>query len=85
MFLLLLEKEAIWTGVFYQLNSKTTQCQNHFDTNLIEIYSVVIEILSISCFVLFQVMADGGHIGMPNCKKKIKLVTYKDHCDRKLI
>ena len=71
---------------FYQLNSKTTQCQNHFDTNLIKIYSVVIEILSVSCFVLFQVIADGGNIGMPNCKKKkIKLATYKDHCDTKLI
>ena len=30
------------------------------------------EILSFSCLSLFLVTANGGHLGMPNCKKKKK-------------
>ena len=50
---------------------KHTQGKNHFDTNLLKIHLTVrpIQKLSISCFVLILVMADGCHIGMPNCKK----------------
>ena len=47
------------------MNLKSTQCENHFDTNLIESHSVVIAILSISCCVLFEVTANGGHLGTP--------------------
>ena len=43
--------------------------QNYFETNFIKIHSAVIQILSFSCSVLFLVMANGGHLGMPNCKK----------------
>ena len=50
-------------------NFEATQCKNHFDTNLVKIHLAVIEILSFSCFVLFLVMADGGHFGMQNCKR----------------
>ena len=53
--------------------SETSQCKNHFDTNFIKIHSAVTEILSFSCFVLFLVTADGGHLGMPKCKKSKKL------------
>ena len=42
------------------------------NTDLIKIYSVVIEILSVSCSVLLLVTADGGNLGTPNCKKKKK-------------
>ena len=43
---------------FFLFDFKTTQCENHFDTNLIKIHSVFIDILSISCSVLFLVTAD---------------------------
>ena len=42
---------------------ETSQCKNHFDTNFVKIHSAVTEILSFSCFVLFLVTADGGHLG----------------------
>ena len=51
---------------------KTTYCKNHFDTNLVTIHEAVIEILSFSCSVLFLVMTNGSHAGMPNSKKKKK-------------
>ena len=44
-----------------------------FDTNLIELHSVVIEILSISCFVLFLFSADGSHLETHDCKKSYRL------------
>ena len=50
-------------------NFERTQYKNQFDANLVNIRLAVIERLSISCFVLFLVTADGGHLGMPNCKK----------------
>ena len=56
------------TGIFL-FNFETIQQKNHFDTILIKIHLAVIEILSFSCFVLFLVMADGSHLGMPNCEK----------------
>ena len=59
---------AILTGIFL-FNFETIPCKNHFDTNL------VIEILSFSCSVLFLVMANGGHLGMPNRKKSKRLHT----------
>ena len=65
--LLFLVMEAIWTDLFL-CNFETTLYKNHFDVNLVKIHSAVIEILSISCFVLFLVTLDGGHIGMPNCE-----------------
>ena len=37
----------------FVLNFTTFQCDNHFDTNWIKIHSAVIEILLMSCFVLF--------------------------------
>ena len=55
-----------WSLLF---NFETTQCKNQFDTNLVRIHSVRIEILSFSCFMLFLVTADGNHFGTPNCKK----------------
>ena len=55
--------------VYLLLNFKTTECENHFDTNSIKSHSAIIEVLPMSCFVLFGVTADGGHLGIPNCKK----------------
>ena len=40
-----------------------------FRHNFVKIHSVVIEILSCSCFVLFLVTADGYHLALPNCEK----------------
>ena len=34
-------------------NSETTQCENYFSTNLVTIHEVVIEVMAVSCFVLF--------------------------------
>ena len=34
---------------------ETTQYKNHFNANLVKIHSAVIEMLSISCFVLFLI------------------------------
>ena len=48
-----------WSILF---NFETTQCMNHFDMNLLEIHSVAIEILSISCFVQFLVKKQTGAI-----------------------
>ena len=62
----------LWTSswlVYFLINFETTQCKNHFDTNWIKIHSAVIEVVSFSCFWQFLVMADGGHLVMPNCKK----------------
>ena len=42
------------------------------------------EILSFPCFSLLVVTADGGHLGMPNCEKKIKTASNKKHSDTKL-
>ena len=36
--------------------------QESFDTNLVKIHSAGIEKLPISCFVLFLVTADDGHL-----------------------
>ena len=60
-----------FTGTFL-FNFETTQCKNHFDTNLVKIHSAVTEILSFSCSVRFLVTPNGGHLGIPNCKKKNK-------------
>ena len=65
---------AILTGIFL-FNFETTQCKNYFDTNLVKIHQAVIEIFSFSYSVLFFVMANGGHLGMPNCKKSKQLHT----------
>ena len=65
--LLFLVTEAILTDLFL-INFETTQYKDHFNTNLVKIHPAVIEILSISCHVLFLVMADGGHLGMLNKK-----------------
>ena len=81
-FLLFLVIEAILTGLFL-FNFETTQCKNHFDLNLVKIHTALIEILSFSCFVLFLVMPDGGHLRMPNCKK-IKMASSKKHSVTKL-
>ena len=70
--------------VLYSLNAiyKTTYA---FDTNKIRLATkTVIEILSISGFVLVLVMVDGGHLGKPNCKK-IKIASCMNHCDLKLV
>ena len=75
--LLFLVTEAILTGVIL-FNFETTLCKNHFDTNLVKIHSVVIQILSFSCFNVILVTTDGGHFGMPNCKK-IKIALHKKH------
>ena len=64
---------AILTGLFL-FNFKTTHCKNHFDTNLVKIHYAVIQILSFSCSVLFDVTANGGHLGMQYCKKKSKRI-----------
>ena len=42
-------------------------CHNFVKTHLDDL--VVIEILSVSCSVLFLVKADGDHFVVPNCKK----------------
>ena len=42
--------------------------QESFYTNLVKIHSAVIKMLY-SCFMLFLEMADGGHLGMANCKQ----------------
>ena len=53
--LLFLIKEVIYFYLIYFLfKSKTTQCKNHFDTNMVK----VIEVLPFSCFVLFLVTAE---------------------------
>ena len=67
----------------FLFNIETTQCKNHLDKNLVEMHSGVIEILSFSPSVLFLVMANGGHLGMPNCKK-IKTASYKKHSGTRL-
>ena len=66
--LLFLLTKVTLTGLFL-FTFETTQWKNHFDTNLIKVHSAIIEILSFSCFVIFLVMADGSHLGMPYCKK----------------
>ena len=57
--------DANSTGIIL-FNFETTQCKYHFDMTLVKIHSAIIEILSFSCFALFLVTADGGHLGMPN-------------------
>ena len=64
-----------WSVLF---NIETTRCKYYYDTNLVEIHSAIIEILSFSCFVLFLVTANDGHFGVPNCKKII-MTSYKKH------
>ena len=61
--LLVLVREVNLTGLL-SFNFETTQCKNHFDTNLVKIHSAVSEILSFSSFCV-----DGNHLGMPYCKK----------------
>ena len=56
-----------------------------FCHNLVKIHLVVIEILSFSCSVLPLVKADGDHLAVPNCKKKIKMAKCKDYCNTKLV
>ena len=53
----------------FLLNFKTIQCMNYFDTNMITIHSAVIEILSVSCSVLFLVTADGAILERQIAKK----------------
>ena len=43
-----------------------TQYKNHFYPILVTIHYGVMEILSFSFSVLFSVMPNGGHLGMPN-------------------
>ena len=74
--------EAILTGLFL-FSFEITQCKYHFDTNLVKIHSAVIEILSFSCFALFLVTTDGGHLGMPKLQN-IKKTSYKKHSGTKL-
>ena len=53
-------------------NFETTHCKNNFDT----IWSnslAVIKILSFSYSALLLVTANGGNLGMPNCKKSKRL------------
>ena len=57
--------------------------QELFDTNLVKIHSVAVEILSFSCFALFFLLADDHHLGM-QCCKKIKMAPYKKHSGTKL-
>ena len=49
--------------LLFLFNFETSQCKNHFDTNLVKIHLVVIEILSFSRSVLFLVTANGGLLG----------------------
>ena len=70
--LLLLVTEANLPGL-YIFTFETPQCKNHFATNFIKIHSGVTEILPVSCFVLFLVTADGGHLGLLKCKKSKSL------------
>ena len=44
--------ETILTDLFL-CNFETTQYKNHFDANFVQIHSAVIEISSVSCFMLF--------------------------------
>ena len=48
--------DANLTGLFL-LNFETSPCKNHSDTNLVQIHSAVIEILSFSCSALVLVTA----------------------------
>ena len=70
--------------VYFLFNFETTQCSNQFDTKLVKIHSGVIEILSMSCFALLSVTAVVGHLGMPNCNKKIKTASYKKYSGTRL-
>ena len=40
---------------------------------LVKVHLEVIEMLSFSCSVLLLVKADGNHLAVTNCKKKIKI------------
>ena len=73
---------AILTGIFL-FNFETTQCKNYFDTNVVKVHLAVVEILLFSRSVLLMVTANGGHLGMPNCKKN-KTTSYKKHSGTKL-
>ena len=44
-----------------------------FCHNLVKIHLGVIEILSFLCSMLLLVKADGDHLAVPSCKKKIKM------------
>ena len=46
-----------------------TKWKHQFDTYLVKIHLVVHEILSVSYFLLFFVMADGSHFGWSICEK----------------
>ena len=56
-------------------NFETTQCKNHFDTNLVKIHYAVTEVLSFSCFALFLITPNSGHLVTANCKKSKRLHT----------
>ena len=73
---LFLVRDAILTGLFLS-NFETTQCKNHFDTNLVKIHSAVIEILSLSCSVLFLVMANVGMLAILECQIAKNQNTFK--------
>ena len=62
--------ETILTDLLFNFETTQYMYKNYFDANLVKIYSVVIEILSISYFVQLFVIDDGGHLGMPNCKTR---------------
>ena len=62
------------TGLFL-FHFKTTHCKNHFDKNLVQFHYAVIEKLSFSCSVIILLTANGGHLGMPNCKISKRLHT----------
>ena len=57
------------TGLFSSIFFEPTQCKTHSVTNLVKIYSIAIEILFFSCFVIILVMTDGDHLAMPSCQK----------------
>ena len=63
-------KQTDWADTFYNLNAihKTTCACGANKTSLSS--KTLIEILSISCFMLILVTTDGCHFGISNCKKK---------------
>ena len=68
----------------FPLIFKTSQCENHFDTNLIKINSAVIEILTFLCSVLFLVTADGAILEHQSAKNQ-NWLHANSHCDIKLV
>ena len=51
---------------------------------MVKVHSVVIVILSISCFELFLLTAVGSHVGMPNYQI-MEMASCKKQSDPKLV